>query len=380
MGRRRTPGLTKRGNTWHIDRQIKGYGRVCESTGSSHLKDAEAFLAHRIEEIRRAIVFGVRPTRTFRQAATKYLTENLHKRSIQRDALDIRTVEPFIGDLALNRVHDGTLQEFVRARLRRDRVAVGTVNRSLAVVRRVLNLAARKWRDEQGLTWLETLPLIELLPDEARRRPYPLSWQEQRLLFSELPPHLAQMALFKVNTGTREQEVTQLRWDWEFEIPELKTSVFVVPRELVKNKEDRLIVLNKVAESVIDSVRSKHAQRVFTYRGHAVQRIGNSAWQRARKRAAARYATELGSACPDGFRRCRVHDLKHTFGRRLRAAGVSFEDRQDLLGHKTGKITTEYSAPELASLIEASNRVCGERSRKTPALTLIRTARYVVSH
>ena len=239
MGRRRTPGLTKRGNTWHIDRQIKGFGRLCESTGTRTLKDAEAFLAHRIEEIRKAIVFGVRPTRTFREAATKYLTENLHKRSIQRDALDLRTVEPFIGDLALNRVHDGTLQEFVRVRLRRDRVAVGTVNRSLAVVRRVLNLAARKWRDEQGLTWLETLPLIELLPDDARRRAYPLSWQEQRLLFSELPSHLARMALFKVNTGTREQEVVQLQWDWEFEIPELETSVFVVPRELVKNKETK---------------------------------------------------------------------------------------------------------------------------------------------
>jgi integrase len=178
-------------------------------------------------------------------------------------------------------VHDGTLQEFVRARLRRDRVAVGTVNRSLAVVRRVLNLAARKWRDEQGLTWLETLPLKELLPDEARRRPYPLSWQEQRLLFSELPPHLVQMALFKVNTGTREQEVVRLQWDWEFEIPELETSVFLVPRELVKNKEDRLIVLNKIAGSVIDGVRRKHAQRVFTYRSQPVQRIGNSAWQRA---------------------------------------------------------------------------------------------------
>jgi integrase len=380
MGRRRTPGLTKRGNTWHIDRQIKGYGRLCESTGSRHLKDAEAFLAHRIEEIRKAIVFGVRPTRTFREAATKYLTENLHKRSIQRDALDLRTVEPFIGDLALNRVHDGTLQEFVRVRLRRDRVAVGTVNRSLAVVRRVLNLAARKWRDEQGLTWLETLPLIELLPDDARRRAYPLSWQEQRLLFSELPSHLARMALFKVNTGTREQEVVQLQWDWEFEIPELETSVFVVPRELVKNKEDRLIVLNKVARSVIAGVRGNHVQRVFTYRGRPVQRIGNSGWQRARKRAAERYATELGSACPHGFRRCRVHDLKHTFGRRLRAAGVSFEDRQDLLGHKNGKITTEYSAPELANLIEASNRVRGEKSRKTPALTLIRTAQYVASH
>jgi hypothetical protein len=30
---------------------------------------------------------------------------------------------------------------------------------------------------------------------------------------------------------------------------------------------------------------------------------------------------------------------KHTFGRRLRAAGVSFEDRQDLLGHRSVRIT-----------------------------------------
>jgi hypothetical protein len=31
----------------------------------------------------------------------------------------------------------------------------------------------------------------------------------------------------------------------------------------------------------------------------------------------------------------RVHDLEHTFGRRLRAAGAGFEDRQDLLGHRS---------------------------------------------
>jgi len=62
-------------------------------------------------------------------------------------------------------------------------------------------------------------------------------------------------------------------------------------------------------------------------------------------------------------RTARIHDLKHTFGRRLRAAGVSFEDRQDLLGHKSGRITTHYSAAELQNLIEAANRVCEQKSR-----------------
>ena len=53
----------------------------------------------------------------------------------------------------------------------------------------------------------------------------------------------------------------------------------------------------------------------------------------------------------------RVHDLKHTFGRRLRAAGVPLETRKILLGHENGDITTHYSAPELEELIEAANRV-----------------------
>ena len=39
---------------------------------------------------------------------------------------------------------------------------------------------------------------------------------------------------------------------------------------------------------------------------------------------------------------------------RLRAAGVGFEDRQDLPGHRSGRITTHYSAAELSRLIEAS--------------------------
>jgi integrase len=54
----------------------------------------------------------------------------------------------------------------------------------------------------------------------------------------------------------------------------------------------------------------------------------------------------------------RVHDLKHTYGRRLRAAGVPLETRRVLLGHKNGDITTHYSAPELQELIDAAERVC----------------------
>jgi hypothetical protein len=41
-----------------------------------------------------------------------------------------------------------------------EKVSLTTVIRSKEVVRRILNLAARSWRHENGMTRLETAPLI----------------------------------------------------------------------------------------------------------------------------------------------------------------------------------------------------------------------------
>jgi hypothetical protein len=84
-----------------------------------------------------------------------------------------------------------------------------------------------------------------------------------------------------------------------------------------------VVVLNRVARSVVDEVRGEHPDFVFTYRGHRVTKINNSAWKCARERAADQLEDETKQAVPSGFRHVRVHGLKHTFGRRLRAAGVS---------------------------------------------------------
>jgi len=356
MGRKKTPGLVKRGGTWHIDKRIRGQ-RLCESTGENDLNRAEEYLARRIEETRRAQVFGERPDRSFREAATRYLNENQDKRSIGDDALHLKQLDSFVGDLPLKAVHMGTLQPFVKRR-QQTGIKTKSINLALGVVRHILNIASSEWLDNSGLTWLEHPPKIKLLKVTDARKPYPLSWDEQAVLFQELPKHLARMALFKVNTGCREQEVCGLRWDWEIEVPELDTSVFLIPEERVKNGEERLVVLNRVARSVIDSERGTHPTYVFTYRGRSITKMNNSAWQRARKTV--------------GLPQVRIHDLKHTFGRRLRAAGVSFEDRQDLLGHRSGRITSHYSAAELGNLIDAANSIVGQGSRKTPALVVLK--------
>lgn len=358
MGRKRTPGLQKRGSVWYIDKKIFGK-RLCESTGTSSLDEAEKYLARRLEEIRLASVYGVRPKRSFIEAATKFLDENQHKKSLRSDAGRLRELVKYIGNLSIEAIHAGTLQPFIEAR-RRDLVKTRTINHGLKVVRRILNLASTEWVDDFGLTWLASAPKIKLLPEHDLRKPYPLNWEEQERLFQELPPHLERMALFAVNTGCREQEICQLCWDWEVKIPSLPhLLVFIIPGELVKNGEERLIVCNDVARNVVESQRNVHSRYVLTYQGAPVKRMNATAWRKARERA--------------NLQHVRVHDLKHTFGRRLRAEGVSFEDRQDLLGHRSGRITTHYSSAELQNLYEAANKVCSKKQSGV-VLTLIRGA------
>ena len=299
-----------------------------------------------MEETRQAQIYGVRPSRTFEQAAAKFVLENQHKRSLPSDIVQLKLLMPWIHQLPINRIHLGALQPWI-AKRRAERKSTGTINHGLKIVRRILNLAASEWVDENGLTWLLAAPKIKLLPDHEKRAPYPLSWAEQTRFFHQLPGYLAQMALFAVNTGCRDGEVCNLRWEWEVHVPQLGTSVFVIPSSFVKNGEERLVVLNRVAHSVVEARRGSHATHVFTCEGRPIYRMLTSAWIRARNKV--------------GLPQVRVHDLKHTFGRRLRAAGVSFEDRQDLLGHRSGRITTHYSAAELSRLIEAA--------RKSPTVT-----------
>jgi len=311
-----------------------------------------------MEETRQAQIYGVRPVRTFEQAAAKFVRENQHKRSIQDDVSRLKSLMPVIGHVPLDRLHMGTLQSWIAQRSKAG-VATSTINHGLQIVRRILNLASGEWVDEEGLTWLHTASRIKLLAITDRRPPYPLSWDEQMRLLQALPPHLAEMALFAVNTGCRDSEVCGLRWEWEVAVPELVTFVFMLPGSKVKNGDERIVVLNRAARSVVDGRRGKHPTHVFAFENSPVQRMLNTGWKRAR--------TAIG------LPQLRVHDLKHTFGRRLRAAGVGFEDRQDLLGHRSTRVTTHYSAAELSRLIEAAECVC-ERDGRRPELVVLRGA------
>jgi integrase len=155
-----------------------------------------------------------------------------------------------------------------------------------------------------------------------------------------------------------------LRWEWEVRVPELGTAIFVLPAEFTKNREERAVVLNKVARSVVEAARGTHREFVFVYNGAQLKGIENNAWRRAWKKA----GLPVDPLITRG-----VHNLRHTFGHRLKAAGVSAEDRRVLLGHGKANVTENYSLPDLRRLAECVERI--EERTETVILRPVRLAK-----
>ena len=364
--RNRMPGLRLKGGIWQIEKRCKHAegGWLRESTGKTGRAEAEAVLIRRLAELEEESRREAGGVYTFEEAAMRYLEDISHKSSAVTAAMHLDQLLPTIGPLPLEQVHDGTLKAFTDGEAARG-MAPKTINNAIGVVSAVLNRAARVWRSEAGTPWLrQAPPMLTRLSTKGRQaKPYPLSWDEQDLLFKLLPRHLADAALFAVNTGCREQEICQLRWEWEVDIPDLETSVFILPESITKTGTERVVVLNSVASRVIASRRGVHKDYVFTYRKKPVGKLRSSAWRRLWEVAG--LPTEAGILKG-------VHNLRHTFGRRLRGAGVPIETRKALLGHANGDITTHYSAAELGELLAAAEKIVDRGVAQSPTLTVVR--------
>ena len=343
-----------------VDKQYQGT-RIFERLGKVTQDEAESWLRQRQAELdaERANLLRCGDQQLFAAAAQKYLIECQRKqlRSLETVAYHVSLLLPYVGSMALVDVCNDSLQPFIDERLDEDEVKPSTVNRTLEVARTIMNRAARLWRTN-GKPWLATAPLIEMLDEKAtRRQPYPITWQQQANLLPRLPVHLQRMVLFALSTGARDANVCRLRWDWERQLPELGRSVFVIPPAEFKTNRTHVLILNDAAWSIVEACRGLHPDFVFTYRRERVKNhhlapamdykpvatMNNTAFQNARAAA--------------GLERMRVHDLRHTFGQRLRDAGVPEEDRALLLGHAIEGMPQHYATATIARLVEMANKV-----------------------
>src|SRR5205809_6554506 len=350
MATTRTPGITVLADGRRfIDKRYLGV-RIGLRVGAITQEQAEERLQIEIARAQCDLARKAHARPTFTDCAARYLEQSRGKRSVDVIKWHVTLLQSYIGDLEPQQVHDQPLEPFVKARLA-DGASATTINRSLEVVRTILNRVARSYRDTDGRPSLEAMPpRITMLPENPRS-PYPITWKEQDTLFPKLPVHLGRMALFAVNTGLRDSNVCGLQWMWEVPVPELGRSVFVIPPEAFKTKRPHIAVLNDVAWSIVEAQRSLHPIRVFPFRGRRINTMNNSGWQDARRDV--------------GLPLVRVHDLRHSFGCRLRAAGVSAEDRVALLGHANHSMAGHYASADVGRLLTQANLPLDRRGTRT---------------
>ena len=290
--------------------------------------------------------------RTFEEAAFRYLKE-FDGKDRKRQEYCIRSLIPYIGHLALIDIDGEALESFIEDRKAgtgafKKAVMVGTINKELTLVTTILNRACRDWR------WIPSVPRIRHIKG-AVRVAYPLTWDEQLRLFRELPNNWELgAALFAVNTGVRKGELFGLKWTDMVAVPELDSFVFVLTN--TKNGKDRAVVCNSIAMRAVDYQRGNKAKFVFpseafSNKGGRVvspNRMWNEAWKRA-------------GLPDDPLVRKGIHNLRHTFAYRLRAAGVPEEDRNALMGHANSSLSQHYALPDLERLLEAAERVTKRR-------------------
>ena len=62
-----------------------------------------------------------------------------------------------------------------------------------------------------------------------------------------------------------DQEICALRWEWEHQVTGMETTVFVIPETEAKNGRERIVPLNAIARSIIDSRRGNNSDFVFGF-------------------------------------------------------------------------------------------------------------------
>lgn len=376
MGRTRTKGIILENDGTRTVNKLHLGERIFARLGVVTQREAERWLENAIAKSQQGEIeksaSGLEYV--FADGAAQYLNESKDKRSADVIGFHVKLLLPFIGLLPLEQVHDATLEAFKEERLEGldfgngkppKPVSPTTVNRSLEVVSTILNRAARAWRDEKGKPRLCVAPPLISRLVENPRLAYPMDWEEQDLLFQELPVHLLEMASFAVTTGLRDDNVCGLKWSWEKMVPEVGRSVFIIPAGVFKTKVPHVVILNDKAWSIIESKRKARelakslgeevTDFVFAYTAKGktgrIETINNNGWQNARKRV--------------GLTQVRVHDLRHTYASRLRQAGVVREDRAALLGHEGRSMPEHYATADIGRLIELSNRVLDRAGTRT---------------
>jgi integrase len=316
------PHIGKKGEVAHPDgvRQL----RIVNSAWTTR-EDAEKALAARqlglVEDQAKATA-----AMTFGAAIEQYLKTKARKKSLEFDKLYLTQFKAVFGadtpliDITAARISVWKADKLTIPNPRTKKpYAAASVNRPLAALRHLLQLAHEEW----GV--LPAIPKIRLEREPQGRIRWLEPGEEARLLAAcakSRNPELTKIVTVALETGLRRGELLGLTWD------RVDLSRGVIRLEQTKSGRRREVPMRQAVYDVLAGLPGPREGRVFETRSI------RTAFENA-----------VVEAKLDDFR---LHDTRHHFASWFVMRGGSLQALKEILGHSSLTMTMRYAhlAPE----------------------------------
>ena len=333
--------LYRRGKIWWMAYVVDGRQR-CESSGTTNKRVAQKILNMRLAEIieGRFRLPKTNPPR-LEQFSEEFLDSIRHQNTRKRYASSVANLQAHFGDAKLTEISPERIDEFKDSRLT-SKARAATVNRDLAVLRRMLRIAERR-----RLITATPFREVEMLEErKERRQPHILTYAEEERLLSVAPDHIRVLAVLILDTGLRSgREALALKWeDVDFvnksiRIKKSKTFADIRAVPMSNRCKAELMSCQELLGAEFSEYVFANPQRPQTHLKDV-----RRAWPKALKAA--------------GLEFFWLYDLRHTFASRLTEAGVSPIFVAQIMGHSSSsnilqtyaKANDEYRRAAICSL------------------------------
>lgn len=247
------------------------------------------------------------------------------KRSWKRDEELFRLrIKGVFGSKRLNEISRQQIQTF-HASVVTEGLAAATADHHLKLIRHSLNLAV-----EWGMLNANPAAGIKQYNEDNKVEHY-LNDEELdrlvRVLRSNEPKTVCQVALFLLSTGARLSEALQATWAQI----DRESRVWRIPAANSNSKRIRSIPLNDSALEVLAQLDTEGDNVCLFLSRQTGERLTsvNRVWSRLRVKA--------------GLPHLRLHDLRHQFASFLVNNGRTIYEVQKILGHSDTKVTERYA-------------------------------------
>jgi integrase len=267
---------------------------------------------------------------------------------VEREKRSFKTLNLFFGNTLLSEIDRSKVMEYRAKRsmepiVRRGKPVAGTkisfstVNRELAFLRYLLNLAA----DDDII---EKVPRIKLKSEKERKRNRIATDDEYSGLLENTSRPVQRVLIGLNETAMRVNELLSLTWGRV----DVKAGFIRLPAECVKEKKKRTVPVSPELHAVLDELKAEQikvsniSNRVFTRNGRPIASI-RTAYELAREKAR--------------IHDLRLHDFRHTCITRWTMAGIPVEAVMAASGHNSLEMHHSYVNVKEAHLTESFNKM-----------------------